>query len=128
MKYANLFLMGFVILWLNNAASTSDKQAVRAGLNQLFNEPKQDNYIAYANLPQYRLVANTNVIGRLLVINEAQLVNLKVDLGNVTVAKLNQWKDNKMDNPNHLRWARGEDWEQVVRDNGLEQLPIEVTQ
>jgi len=124
MKYINTILLGFIILWVNNTASSHDKQAVRAGINKLFNEPRQSNEIDYAGLPQYRLKANTNVVGRLLVINEDQLKNLHVDMPNVTIAKLNTWKQNKLNNPNRVQWARGADWEQVVADNGLEKVPV----
>jgi hypothetical protein len=122
-RLATLWLLGFIVLWLNRDATPHDKQAVRQGINQLFNEPNQSNLISVANLPVYRVAANTNVTGWLLVISEAQLVNLKVSLPNVTVAKLNAWRDSHLDNPAHLRWARGDDWQQVVADNGLEPVP-----
>lgn len=127
-RYANLFLLGFICLWLNNSASVNDKQAVKQGLNKLFNEPNQENFIDYAGLPQYRVIANTNIVGRFLVIDEKQIENLGVDLSNVTVAKMNTWKDNNMETPNHLQWAKGETWEQVVIDNGLEIVPQELPQ
>jgi hypothetical protein len=118
-RYINLFLLGFICLWLNRAASTDDKRAVRNGINFLFNEPKADNYVDVASLPVAYVIANTNITGWFLVIDERQLENLKVDLNKVTVAKLNAWRDNNLDNPNHLKWARGESWEQVLADNGL---------
>lgn len=118
-KYINLFIVGFIVLWLNQAASTHDKLAVRDGLNQLFNEPDQGNFVNVSALPVYYVAASTNVQGWLLVINESQLLNLKVNLKNVTIAKLNTWRDNNLDNPNHLRWARGDSWEAVVATNGL---------
>jgi len=124
-KYINTLLIAFICLWMNNDASTHDKQTVKAGLNQLFNEPDPTNYIDYAGLPQYRSKDNTNIVGRLLVIDERQLQNLKVNLDNVTVAKLNTWKDNNLDNPNHLRWDRGDSWQDVVASEGLEPVPSE---
>ena len=103
----------------------NDRQAVKQGINQLFKEPKQDNYIDYSSVPVYRVIANTNVTGWFLVINEDQLKNLGVDLSNVTVAKLNTWKNNHMDNANHLQWARGDSWEAVAEAEGIEPVPSE---
>lgn len=125
MRYANLIVAGFIVLWLNNSASMDDRQKVQAGINQLFDEPDQQNTISYAGLPQYRVIANTNIVGRMLVIDEKQLENLGVDLSNVTVSKLNTWKQNNMDNPNHLQWASGDDWKAVVASNGLEKVSDE---
>ena len=118
-KYINLFLVGFICLWLNRNASTHDKLAVRNMLANQFNEPDKQNFIDVNQLPIYCQIANTNVSGWFLVISEEQIKNLGVDLNNVTVTKLNQWKNANMDNPNHLKWDRGETWEAVIATNGL---------
>jgi hypothetical protein len=118
-RYINLFLIGFLCLWLNRSASTHDKLAVRNGINALFNEPKADNYVDVASLPVAYSVANTNVAGWFLVIDERQLDNLKVPADGRLVKFLKNWRDENLDNPNHLRWAKGDSWERVLSDNGL---------
>jgi len=118
-KYINLFLVGFICLWLNRNASTHDKLAVRNMLANQFNEPDKQNFIDVNQLPIYCQIANTNVSGWFLVISEEQIKNLGVDLNNVTVTKLNNWKTANMDNPNHLKWDRDETWEAVIATNGL---------
>jgi len=118
-KYINLFLVGFICLWLNRNASTHDKLAVRNMLANQFNEPDRKNFIDVNQLPVYCQIANTNVSGWFLVISEEQIKNLGVDLNNVTVTKLNNWKTANMDNPNHLKWDRDETWEAVIATNGL---------
>lgn len=118
-KYINIILLGFILLWVNKNAGIDDKRTIRNGINFLFNEPKSDNYVDLAGLPTAYVVANTNIRGWLLVIDERQLENLNVKLSNVTVEKLNQWRDANLDNPGHLRWARGDNWEQVLAANGL---------
>lgn len=119
--YQWMIYFGFILLWLNNDASPATRNAVKTGTNQLFNEPNQSNYIDYAALPQYELISNTNIVGRLLVIDERQLQNLNVNLSNVTVAKLNTWKDTHLapGERNYLRWDRGDNWQDVVAANGM---------
>lgn len=123
MRYINIFLIGFICLWLNRSASTHDKLAVKRGLNNLFNEPSTNNFVNLDELPVYYTIANTNITGWLLVIDERQLENLKVNPDNITISKLNIWKQNNMDNPNHLKWDKGESWEDVVATNGLRIIP-----
>jgi hypothetical protein len=118
-KYLLTILASFICLWLNQAASNADKIKVRNGINSIFNEPNQSNYINVATLPIAELIANTNVSGYFLVIDERQLDNLAVPLNRRTLTYLDNWRDTNLANPNHLKWDKGASWEQVLADNGL---------
>jgi hypothetical protein len=112
----------FIILWLNKAASAADKVTVRDGLYTLLNDRSKINAEA---LPQWRLIANTNIIGYVCVINTNNLTLIKTDQSKMTLSKLNTWKKNNMDNPNHLQWRRATDWKQELTDAGLEPVPTQ---
>jgi hypothetical protein len=107
----------YIILWLNDAASNHDKVAVRDGLYTLLNDRSK---VATENVCRWRVAANTGVVGIVLVINTNNLTMLKTDQSQLTLAKLNQWKTNNMDNPNHLRWARGTNPTQELYEAGLQ--------
>lgn len=112
----------FIVLWLNMSASTHDKVTVRNGLYTLLNDKTK---IDATQLPQWRLIANTNTVGWVLVINAENPKRLKANVENLSVAKLNTWKENNLDTPNYLQWCRGEDWRQLLIDAGLEPVPTE---
>jgi len=116
-RYLLTILASFICLWLNQAASNADKIKVRNAINNIFNEPNQSNYINVATLPIAELIANTNVSGYFIVVDERQLQNLRVDLSTIS----NKWQTFKasMDNGNHLRVDKGESWEKVLSDNGM---------
>lgn len=126
-RYANvLILFGFICLWLNVDSSQADRQAVKAGLNNLFNEPDPTNYVRLDSVVKFRVIANPSKIGWFIAINKKQLENLGVDLSKVTKAKLDAWKVANMENQSHLQWGVGDSWEQVATDAGLEPVPPEL--
>ena len=122
-----LWLIGFVCIWIKTDVSVKDKSSVLDGLNVLFREPKRDNRIDLAALPLYRLTSDTNTTGRLLVVSEHQLANLRVTLKDVTPAKLTTWSASAMDRPANMLIARGDVWQDVVRGMGLEPVPAKAT-
>lgn len=110
----------FIILWLNTSASTADKIKVRDGLYTLLNDRSK---IDVTGLPKYRVVANTNTVGWVLVINLENPRQLKANMNNLTLAKLNTWKQNNLTTPAHLQWIIGDEWKQELIDAGLEIAP-----
>jgi hypothetical protein len=111
----------YIVLWLNTAASNADKITVRDGLYTLLNDRSK---ITATELPQWRLIANTNIVGWVCVINTNNLTLLGADQTKLTLAKLNQWKTNNMANPNHLQWRRSDNPIQTLTDAGLEPVPL----
>jgi len=116
-RYLLTILASFICLWLNQAASNSDKIAVRNKINVIFSEPSQSNYVNVASLPIAELIANTNVSGYFIVVDERQLQNLNVDLSTIS----NKWQTFKasMDNGNHLRVDRADSWQQCLSNNNM---------
>ncbi|MEK7112515.1 MAG: hypothetical protein AAB875_04255 [Patescibacteria group bacterium] len=110
----------YLVLWLNKVASNPDKVVVRDGLYQLLSDRSK---ITLAELPQWRLIANTNVSGYVCCINMANLDFTGAIKTNLTLAKLGNWKTNNMANPNHLQWRRGTDATNELKNAGLEPVP-----
>lgn len=109
----------FVIMWLNCSASNADKVAVRNGLQTLLNDKSKINT---SDLARWRLIANTNTVGWVININVSNLDKLGVDKSKITVEKLNEWKTEHMTNPNHLKCRRGESWETIMIEEGMEAI------
>ena len=117
-------MIKYVIIILLTAATSGDKQAVKAKLKAMFNDNVD------LSLPELkgkeRIIANpSKVYWRLVVDRKALQDAMHVDLSNVTKAKIDAWKAANMENPNHLQVATGNDWRQVLTDAGFEAVPYE---
>jgi uncharacterized protein YqfB (UPF0267 family) len=124
-RYINLFLLGFIVFWLDDRLTGADKIAIRDKWESAFNDTSK---VSIQDLPRYEYIPNTNITGRIIVVNEKQLENLKVDLSNVTVAKFNTWRASNISNTNYFRIARGEDWESIVAGYNLRLITNAVNQ
>ena len=111
----------YIYLWLNTAASVADRQAVKAKIKDAVLDAEEIPDGAFANLPQWQLVANTNVVGRVLCLDRTK-PDSPIPPLTITWEQFNTWKTNHMDNPNHLQAAGGDD-DSVLTANGLEPVP-----
>lgn len=105
----------YLFLWLEDSAPAQDKQAIRT---KIYQRLKDNVEIDPADLPRWRLAANTNRTGRLLCID---ITGKKLDL---TKAEAEAWCQANLSQPNKLHWVTG-DGPNVPYDNGLEPVPIE---
>ena len=108
----------WLIFWFNINATTNDKTTVRDAIWSKFNDNRKLTLSSFSN-SIYRVAANTNIKGYVIVFNEANLEMLDVDLSNMTAEVWNTWKSNNLETPNQLRVARGDNWKKTLGDNGL---------
>lgn len=111
----------YIYLWLNNDASANDKQVVKQKIKDSVLDQADIPDGAFANLPQWQLVANTNRVGRVLCLDRTK-PNSPITPLSITKEQFDNWKAAHMENPNHLQSAAGDD-DSVLRAAGLEPVP-----
>jgi len=103
----------YLFLWANETMSASDRQKTFQKIKSQFNDAKEVNP---ADLPRWRVIANTNIVGRVLCIDIAG------KHFSFTKADADAWKEANLDEPNKLQWSTGEGPE-ALYDGGVEPVP-----
>ena len=106
-----------VVLWLNMDASSHDKLVVRDGLYTMLND---NTKISTADLPVWELISNTNIAGWVCSFDIEWIKNRTNDVSHLTIDKLNAWRDNNLDTPNHLQWRAGDNALNILSNENLE--------
>jgi hypothetical protein len=116
-RYTISILAGFILLWVNQSISKTDKTLLQSEINRMFNEPDKSNVVVFENLPQAEL---NGVKGWYVTADEKQLEILKVEKSTVTASALVASKDAKpYADKGMFQWFRGETIEQIIKDNKL---------
>jgi hypothetical protein len=112
-----IILTAFLVLWIGDGMKAQNVAKVQSGFETVFHDSGK---VDWTKQPRYALASNTNTTGRLLVVDERQLTNLKVDPATVTVEQLTQWATANLGvDKSKILIGRDEKWENAVKAMGL---------
>ena len=111
----------FIVIIMLVAATSHDKMAVRSKVKSLFNDNIELNV---ENITKVRKTATTNIVCYMIIADRFHLRdNMHVDLSNITLAKIDAWKDANLNNTNHVFVGLAETEIGFMTTNNLEYLP-----
>jgi len=107
----------YLLFWVNETMSQANMAKVRDKIAVEF--PAVTN-IKIADLPRWRVVSNTNKVGRVLCVDMTRWSH------KWTQAQAEAWCiENLGDDANKIRWVTDDNPQQALIDGGLERLPVE---
>ena len=102
-KLLTYLCYGILILVIREDAPLADKLLLREKYYTVLNDTR---HIDWQDMGHYHHRIATNIHVGVVMVNEDQLVNLHVDLDNVTQAKFDEWKNANLSEPDKFEAVR----------------------
>ena len=118
-KYINLFLVGFLLIWVSDSASKRDKATVEELIYQLMLQPKIEHKISLTSLEKVSEKLTSKAAGCIWIINENDLRKRGVPVDELITYALRDLRNmkNRFDNVEHYQWKYGVSKEQILSDS-----------
>lgn len=107
----------YLVVFQSEKATTHDKIALRDALFRVLNDRTK---LDWDSLVRWATTNTPSVTGRVVVItldNPRKMT--KADMSELTLAKLNTWKELNLDAPAKTRFDIGESWLSIQASNGM---------
>lgn len=118
-RYANLFLVGFLLFWVSSSASKRDKTTVEELIYQVLLQPKIEQKISLDFLEKVSKKENSEKTGNIWIIDENILRKLGVPVDDLVSYALRDLRNMKgrFDTLDNFQWKYDSSKEKILSDN-----------
>jgi len=118
----HFIVASFLVFFIRDDMSQAGRIECRDGLQKLMNDPTK---ISAATLPRWRVAANTNITGSLLVVDIRNPERLGIKPENLTRAKFEAAIEARLspEDQTKIKVRKSDNWRASATGAGLEKVP-----